>query len=190
MQKLSKEQVAMAKPDHDYFEWLTSQIDIPESNHHTYNDLFHRLYEIEFFWDPDVPGDHNRVQDGLDLRVQFMNQTRRRRSLDLDTITHKGASVLEVVIALSIRAAFLAGGVPEIWAWQLLENLHLERSFDPLTPGKANRVDDILEALIWRTYQRDGQGGFFPLSSDAPSDQTKIEIWDQMNIYVNEIQEL
>lgn len=188
MQKLSKEQVAMAKVDLDYFEWLTSQIDIPESNQHTYNELFSRMYEIEFVWH--ISGDGNRVQDGLDLRTQFMNQTRRRRSLDLDTIIHKGASVLEVLIALSIRTAFTAGGVPEIWAWQLIENLHLERSFDPLTPGKANRVDDILEALIWRTYQRDGQGGFFPLSSEAPSDQTKIEIWDQMNIYVNEIQEL
>lgn len=178
----------MAKAELDYFEWLTSQIEIPESNHHTYNELFGRMYEIEFVWH--ISGDGNRVQDGLDLRTQFMNQTRRRRSLDIDTIIHKGASVLEVLIALSIRTAFIAGGPPEIWAWQLIENLHLERAFDPFTDGKANRVDDTLEALIWRTYQRNGEGGFFPLSSEALSDQTKIEIWDQMNIYVNEIQEL
>jgi hypothetical protein len=181
----------MAKADPDYFEWLTAKIEIPESNPHTYNGLFRRLHEVEFVWH--VSGDGNRVQDGRDLRTQFMNETRRRRSPDLDEIMHVGATVLEVVIALSIRTAFTAGGVPEIWAWQLLENLNLHRAHDPLTQMKANRVDEILEALIWRTYNRDGQGGFFPLSDDADSiamDQTKLEIWDQMNIYVNEIQEL
>jgi hypothetical protein len=178
----------VTKTKHDYFKWLTSQIEIPESNPRTYNDLFSRMYEIEFVWH--VSGDGNRVQDGLDLRTQFMNQTRRKKSSDLDAIIHKGASVLEVLIGLSIKVAFIAGGVPEIWAWQLIENLHLERASDPFTIGKANRVDDTLEALIWRTYQWNGQGGFFPLSSETLIDQTKIEIWDQMHIYVNEIQEI
>ena len=146
------------------------------------------MHEIEFVWT--VPNDDNRVQDGLDLRVQFMHQTGRKQSSALDELIHMGATVLEVLIGLSIRTAFTAGGVAEIWAWQLIENLHLERASDPFTNGKANRVDDVLETLIWRTYQRDGEGGFFPLSGDTLIDQTKIEIWDQMNIYVNEIQEL
>ena len=35
-------------------------------------------------------------------------------------------------------------------------------------------------------YERDGQGGFFPLKYPT-EDQTKKEIWDQMNLYVNEM---
>lgn len=175
------------KQKHDYFKWLTARIEIPESNPRTYNDLFSRMYELEFVWH--VSGDGNRVQDGLDLRTQFLHETHSNRALD--EIIHMGATILEVLIALSVRTAFTAGGVPEIWAWQLIENLHLEKAWDPFTEGKANRVDDILEALVWRTYQRDGQGGFFPLSSEVlVADQTKLEIWDQMNIYVNEIQEI
>ena len=174
--------------EHDYFQWLTSQIELPDGNPHTYNDLFTRMYDTEFVWH--ISHDDDRLQDGLELRTQFMHQTQQKRSPDLDAIIHKGASVLEVLIALSIRVAFTAGGHAPIWAWQLIENLHLDRASDPFTSGKANRVDDILETLIHRTYQRDGQGGFFPVSSSVEQDQTKIDIWNQMNIYVNEIQQL
>lgn len=174
--------------EQDYFQWLTSQIELPTDNRHTYNDLFTRMYETEFVWH--IPHDDDRVQDGLDLRSQFMHQTQRKRSSDLDAIIHKGASVLEVLIALSIRVAFTAGGHAPSWAWTLIENLNLDQASDPLTAGKANRVEEILERLIWRTYQRDGQGGFFPIEGWVDPDQTKIDIWSQMNIYVNEIQQL
>jgi hypothetical protein len=165
--------------ERDYFHWLTSQIELPADNRHTYNDLFTRMHETEFLWH--IPHDDDRVQDGLDLRTQFLNGRRYRFDY--------GASVLEVLIALSIRVAFTAGGHPPIWAWQLIENLRLDRRFDPFTEGRANSVDETLEALIWRTYRRDGKGGFFPLN-EAREDQTKIDIWNQMNMYVNEIQQL
>jgi hypothetical protein len=163
----------------DYFQWLTSQIELPADNPHTYNDLFTRMHEIEFVWS--VPHDDDRVQDGLNLRNQFLNGRRYKFT--------SGVSVLEVLIALSIRVAFTAGGYAPIWAWQLIENLHLDRRFDPFTKGRAERVDETLETLIWRTYQRDGKGGFFPLNQ-ALEDQTKVDIWNQMNMYVNEIQQL
>lgn len=163
--------------DHDYFEWLISQIEVRSNR--TFNELFERMHNIEFVWT--VPNDDNRIQDGLDLRIQFLNGARRTIHLD-------GATILEVLIGLSRRVAFTAGGEAPWWAWQLIENLRLHKSSDPLTNGKANRIDDILEDLIWRTYQRNGQGGFFPLNN-ALEDQTKIEIWYQMNAYVMEIQE-
>jgi len=55
--------------------------------------------------------------------------------------------------------------------------------------GKAEQVDEILESLIWRTYDPDGHGGFFPLRRPK-GDQTEEEIWHQMNLYVGEIQGL
>ena len=164
--------------DHDYFEWLISQIEVRSSR--TFNGLFERMHNIEFVWT--VPNDDNRLQDGLDLRAQFLNGARRTINLD-------GATILEVLIGLSRRVAFTAGGEAPWWAWQLIENLRLHKQADPLTNQKADVIDEKLQDLIWRTYQRDGQGGFFPLNS-ALEDQTKIEIWYQMNAYVMEIQEL
>jgi hypothetical protein len=162
--------------EHDYFQWLISQVHIGNSN--SYNGLFQRMHELEFVWF--VPNDDNRVQDGLDLRAEFLNGARYR--------FEQGVSVLEILIALSRRTAFTAGGTPEMWAWHLIENLGLKKASDPLTRAKAARIDDTLQALIWRTYERDGQGGFFPLR-DSHEDQTKVEIWYQMNAYVNEIVE-
>jgi hypothetical protein len=158
-----------------YYDWLVSQIHIPNDNE--YNHLFERMYNLEFVWT--VPNDDNRVQDGLDLRTEFLNSSRGR--LDL-----QGVSFLEVLIALSRRLAFTASGDPTIWAWKLIKNLRLNKMSDPLTHERANRVDEILDAVIWRTYSYDGQGGFFPLNFPA-EDQTKVEIWYQLNAYVIEM---
>ena len=162
----------------DYYLWLIAQIGVPERNRNTYNDLFMRLHETEFVWI--VPHDDNRLQDGVELRSEFLNG---RRIRDLEG---RPISLLEVLIALSRRVAWTTDRSSEFWAWQLLENLRLTKSSDPLTGQKAERVEEVLEALIWRTYERDGNGGFFPLNHPL-DDQTKREIWDQMNAYVNEM---
>jgi hypothetical protein len=95
--------------------------------------------------------------------------------------------MLEILVSLSRRVAFTAGGEATFWAWKLLENLNLTRMYDPLTARKSQKIDDILDRLIWRTYESNGNGGFFPLNWPL-DDQTKVEIWFQMNEYVNEIQ--
>ena len=161
----------------DYFLWLIAQIGVPERNQNTYNDLFMRLYETEFVWI--IPRDDNRLQDGVELRNEFLNGRR-------GEIYNMPVSLLEVLIALSRRVAWTTEESSNYWAWKLLKNLRLTKSSDPLVGAKADRVEDILESLIWRTYERDGQGGFFPLKYPQ-DDQTKREIWDQMNAYVNEM---
>lgn len=166
----------MTRLEVTYFKWLILQINIRNSR--TYIDVCDRLHNTEFVWI--VPNDNNRVQDGVDLRNEF--------SQNKMLMADKGGSVLEVLIGLSRRVAFVAGGVAEDWAWQLMENLELNKVPDPFTDDKANKVEDILETLIWRTYKRDGQGGFFPLL-EPKENQTQIEIWYQMNAYVQEIQE-
>jgi hypothetical protein len=159
----------------DYFDWLVSQVRIPNDNR--YNDLFERMYNLEFVWT--VPNDDNRVQDGLDLRTEFLNGSRGR--IDLE-----GVSFFEVMIALSRRLAFTASGDARVWAWKLIKNLRLNKMSDPLTHERANRVNDILDGVIWRTYSYNGDGGFFPLENPA-EDQTKVEIWYQLNAYVIEM---
>jgi len=161
-----------------YFNWLTQLINIDSngrsSGERTYNELFRLMYEREFVWT--VPNDDNRIQDGHDLRTEYWGGA--------DPL-QKGVSVLEVLIGLSRRVAFVAEGHAPNWAWQLIINLGLDRMFDPVGTSKRNKILDALDVLIWRQYERNGTGGFFPLAYPV-EDQTKVEIWYQMHAFLNE----
>ena len=164
----------LTKIDYDYFEWLISHIAIP--NGKNYSHLFEVMHNTEFHWI--VPNDDNRIQDGIDLRGRFLDGKKK-------VIHLEGATLLEILVSLSQKVAFTAGGEPRRWAWKLLKNLRLTKMPDPLTEQDLERINDILDALIWRTYKADGRGGFFPLNHPE-EDQTKVEIWYQMNKYVIE----
>lgn len=155
-----------------YLGWLSSQIRSSKS----YDGLLAVMLEKEFVWL--VPNDDNRIADGLELRKEFTHAT--------GVVYDAPCSVLEVLLGLSRRLEFMAGGEAAGWAYQLLENLELHKLYDPLGPRKTSRADDILETLIWRTYSPDGVGGFFPLAWPN-EDQTKVEIWYQLAAYVEEI---
>jgi hypothetical protein len=161
--------------DYDYFEWLISHIAVP--NGKSYNELFEVMHNTEFHWT--IPNDDNRIQDGIDLRGYFLNGKKA-------TIHLEGATLLEILVSLSKKVEFTAGGSSRKWAWRLLKNLRLHKMSDPLAEADINRINDILDALIWRTYRADGRGGFFPLNYPE-EDQTKVEIWYQMNKYVLEM---
>lgn len=165
-----------------YFHWLEPQVREEGHQRHTHSDLLMLLFTKEFVWL--VPNDDNRIVDGLDLRGEFLRESEAPGSLTVEGLGP--CSVLEVLIALSRRLAFAVSGTPEGWAWQLLVNLELDRMSDPLSRRKAEKVDEILENLIWRRYNPDGSGGFFPLQ-DPDEDQTKVELWYQMSAYVDEM---
>ena len=160
--------------DVEYYEWLVDQIHIP--NGKSYLGLFEALHNFEFHWT--IPHDDNRMQDGLDLRYEYLGEDKKKLSL-------QGVTLLEILVSLSKRTAFTAGGIPKRWAWKLLKNLRLTSKSDPLTEADLLRINDVLDGLVWRTYHQDGRGGFFPLQFPE-EDQTKVEIWYQMNKYVIE----
>lgn len=164
----------------EYFDWLVSQIRIAGQVKRTYNGLFDFLHHREF--ECVHPRDENRVQDARDLRDHFSGG-RKTRTPDLEFV-----SVLEVIIAVSRKAAFVAGGPPKDWAWILIDNLGLVQFHDPLTHHYVSAVESIVQNLLARTYRPDGYGGFFPLNYPK-EDQRQIEIWHQLNEYVNEIQQ-
>ena len=157
-----------------YFRWLVDQVNLG-TNVNKYEGLFRRFHSRAFYWD--VPNDDNRIGDALEVRREFWGPG--------NPIPRDGVSVFEVIIARSRRLEFQAGGERELWAWQLFQNLGLGRMFDPLTVRNERKIDDTIEALMFRTYERDGTGGFFPLKH-AKEDQTKIEIWYQMSAYIIE----
>jgi hypothetical protein len=164
-----------------YFEWLRDQIRVNGGNKlaiRRYTGMLEMLHAKEFVWI--VPNDDNRVGDAWELRREFLGGG--------DHIFPKGVSILEVVVALSRRMEFAAAGKAETWAWQLLQNLDLHYMEDRLTRKQIAIIEELLDTLIWRTYDRDGVGGFFPLAW-TEEDQTKVELWYQMSAYINELPE-
>lgn len=143
------------------------------------------MHEKEFVWMPEAGNDDNRIEDGLDLRIEFLYENDQPVRKDSKKIFGP-CSVLEVLVGISRRLAWSAGDGAEGWAFELLRNLGLHKFPDPLSRRKAKKVDEILEVLIWRNYRADGCGGFFPLAWPS-GDQTRIEIWYQMNEYIGEI---
>ena len=165
----------------NYLQWLESQLtDEPDSSK-KYWGLLQLMFDTPFTWID--PMDENRAVDGIDLRVEFAHQNH----INPKTMAQLGeCSFLEVLIGLSRRLAFTAGGSAEGWAWQLLNNLELHRMTDPLTRSKQHRAEEIMRVAMDRTYLPDGTGGFFPLT-DPDGDQTTVELWYQMNSFIEEL---
>jgi hypothetical protein len=166
----------------DYLRWLEPQLRDEHGNpDKTYWDLLNVMWEREFGWVMEM--DQNRMQDGLDLRVEFAREHR----IHPDAMDPLGpCTFLEVLIGLSRRLAFIAGGQAPGWAWQLLGNLEFHRMSDPISQPKHRRIEEIMTSVIERRYLPDGTGGFFPLAW-PDDDQTKIELWYQLNAYVGEL---
>lgn len=168
--------------DELYFEWLYRQVsEITDgAPRRTYWSIFRELFQKEFIWL--IPNDDNRVEDGRDLRDEFLNDIHTDQ-VDRDWM-ELPCSFLEMLVALSRRLAFEAEGEPREWFWHLMRNLGLD-IYNDAEPFDRVTVEDLLNTVIFRTYRRDGQGGLFPLRH-ARRDQRDVEIWYQLNAYLME----
>lgn len=167
--------------DELYFEWLYGQISSVKLKNpsRTYWNLFRILFKKEFIWW--VPNDDNRVEDGKDLRYEFLEDAKESATVDwLDL----GCSMLELFIGLSRRLAFETNAEPAEWFWELLENLDL-RQYNDRVIIPCDEVEAALDKVIWRTYKRNGSGGLFPLKR-ARQDQREVELWYQLGEYILE----
>lgn len=166
-----------------YFTWLYEQIGSTQAHNtsRTHWSLAKQLYTKEFIWF--VPNDDNRLEDGRDLRFEFLVEK------EIDDPGPEwmglGCSMFEMLIGLSRRLSFEAEGEPREWFWQLLDNLDIAHYSDNRYTNRVfAEVDATLDRVIWRTYAPDGRGGLFPLSNPQ-EDQRKVEIWYQLSSYLS-----
>ena len=141
-----------------------------------------QLYVKEFVWL--IPNDDNRAEDGKELRYEFINEH------GIDEVDQAwldlGCSVLEMMIALARRAAFESDDEVVEWFWRFIFNLGLTQHTDIAYTSKTEReVDNVLDTVIFRTYDADGLGGLFPLTHPR-QDQRKVELWYQLAAYLSE----
>lgn len=175
--------MSLQPDDWVYLSWLYKQV-IPRrlrAPRKTFHNLLGQLHEKEFVWF--VANDDNRVEDGRDLRKEFVQET----GYDVDPAwLDLGCSFLEMLIGLSRRLAFEMEGEPVEWFWELISNLQLSECNDLPNQFSRDDVDEIMDAVIWRTYAHDGRGGLFPLRYPT-RDQREVEIWYQLNAYLLEL---
>lgn len=173
-----------ASLDERYFQWLYSQVCSVKAKRpsKTHRKLLHILYTKEYVWL--VPNDDNRVEDGKDLRLEFFAdegiRVSERDILWLDL----GCSMLEMLIALAKRFSFEAGRPMSIRFWEMLMNLDLHHINDE-TIFDEDEVSEVLDRVIWRTFNYNGGGGLFPLVYPE-EDQRYVELWYQLSAYILE----
>jgi hypothetical protein len=168
--------------DEQYLTWLYARIgDVSEKRpSKTYWSLLRLLYCREFVWL--IPNDDNRVEDGRDLRYEFLDEAGLSGDVDPNWMG-LGCSVLELIFGVAKRLVFEADGDFQHWVWELLTNLGLsgytDRGFN------ERQVEDIVDRFIWRTYEPDGRGGLFPMPG-VDEDQRNVEIFYQLCQYILE----
>lgn len=172
----------MTEPlEHAYFDWLYSKV--CELNARSQNDkyckLFRILHQTEFVFL--VLGDDNRVEDGIDLRTEFFHDV---PAEDDGLFLAQPCSVFEMLIAFSRRASFETDDPPHYWFWTMLSNLGLSGLNDNRLVNTKN-VQDVIDWFVWRRYDRNGNGGLFPLLNPRKH-QARVELWYQFNQYVIE----
>jgi hypothetical protein len=146
-----------------------------------YVEVLKGLYNIDFGWILDR--DQNRAKDGEQLRVIFEDET------DCPCEKYGPCSVLEMMLALAMRCESQIMYDPDegdrvhIWFWEMFHNLGLdelgEDDFDELI------FSSIIQRLLGREYSKDGRGGLFYIPN-CHRDMRKIEIWYQLNFYLQE----
>lgn len=175
--------------DETYLRWLYDQVASLEmrSPEKTYWNLLRALFTTEFVWL--VPNDDNRLEDGRDLRYEFIS------AYDIPNPEPEwmsiGCSMLEMLLGLSRRLAFEdeRAASPSDWFWHMVENLGLggfnDRYFNGQNEKQREYVEHVLNTVVWRQYRKDGYGGLFPLRHPQ-EDQRKVELWYQLSCYLLE----
>lgn len=168
--------------DELYFEWLYGQVGSVKRRDpsRTHWELLKILFTTEFIWM--VPNDDNRVEDGRDLRYEFLDE-KEMETTDKDWLS-LGCSMLELLISLSRRLSFEDGQTVRAWFWELLKNIGLA-DYNDSVPIPRGLIEETLNRVIWRTYKYNGSGGLFPLKRPK-QDQRGVELWYQLSAYLLE----
>lgn len=182
---MTKEQGTL---DDVYLTWLYGHVDSVQNTNPATNHwgLLKVLYTTAFIGY--IPNDDNRSADGKELRFEFLQTTDYPLDDPYGSWFDLDCSVLEMILALSRRAAFEdeSLGSPVEWFWRMIHNLELDGYTDDIFEiSIQEEVEEVLDRLNNRTYLRNGSGGLFPLQK-AKEDQRKVELWTQMQTYLLE----
>lgn len=166
-----------------YFAWLLKKAGIGAEK--PYEIMALQLHSMIFKPTHVVQMDMVRAEDGLQLRVEFMDQYGPEGSS-----SNRGpCTMLEFLVGLARRMSFLMGEENQpsrtpYYFWKMIQNLGLLKATDS-NPHVIFLTEDAVYRVLDRAYDRDGFGGLFPLRHPN-GDQRKVEIWYQMQAWLAE----
>lgn len=179
-----------------YFRWLCSLL---EGERRSYLKLYTILHAKPFNWF--VPNDDNRAEDGKALRLIFIDAFNINPSTrEIDAFLAVDCTVFEMMIALAKRMDDIVtdprkGEFKLGFFQEMIRNLGLDEFRDSFFAGlvtdRSERaayraIEEILTVLLNREYDRNGRGSLFPAKGYSPKDLRKVEIWYQMQQYIEE----
>lgn len=169
-----------------YFQWLCMRVGI--SRRRPYLKMAEKLHRMIFRPGDAIETDKNRANDGLQLRVEFMD-----RFGEGGSSGNRGpCTMLEFLIGISQRMSYIMGTNDNDlhtahYFWCLIGNLRLGKlsddRYDELNGDFF--VEEAVDRVLYRTYDWDGSGGLFPLRH-CVHDQRNTEIWYQMQNWLLE----
>jgi len=178
-----------------YFQWLCDLVRCDQGDKSYYN-LLGIMYETPF--EIKIDNDSNRAVDGNEFKGAYILDiygTEAPKDADLYFRPEQNCSILEMIMGISKRMAFeLAEDQSEDfdfykYFWEIIENLGLKQYDDNQFGDNFVRckieIREIFSMLNNRSYKRNGVGGMFPLLFPEKN-QKKVEIWYQMQAYINE----
>lgn len=182
-----------------YLYWLYYEKLFPDQNpakryyvgrsleHKSYWLLANHLFKLEFSYF--VPNDDNRAADGISYRQDFSIQFFKEYDIWWD----EPCTVLEMLVALSSRMEDILENPMKPsyigdWFVLLISNLGMKNFTDVNWSSDVEKtVTYKINNLTSRKYDRDGNGGLFPLDPGSREDQRTVEIWYQMMAYINQM---
>lgn len=171
----------------EYFEWLCDKV-INDNSNVKYSKLMSCLFDSVFT--PIMSMDDNRADDGKQLRYRFGKENDIPSSIILTGLDDEECSILEMIIALSIRCEETImtdeeyGDRTGEWFWNMIVSLGLGTMNDLRFDEKY--VNVVLDRFVNRQYKRNGEGGLFTIDG-IKKDMRKFEIWYQMCWYLDSL---
>lgn len=167
--------------ERDYRDWLIAKVNVVED----YTYMLRELYNIEFY--SLVKYDEDRGMDGMALREAWSEEVGYTGSLDFGV-----ANVLEVLIGIAMRIEFqLFGSVyMDEWDyvrvfWELVYNLGIDDMYGTLSRYDFDAIHSKVTQWMDRTYKRNEKGNIF-MFMEGPKNLQKMNIWDQMGLFIRE----
>lgn len=174
-----------------YFDWMYQLVCNDEYNRRlSYRKLLCFLHDVEFTYIIDMDG--NREADGINLRYRFGYECRYDDREIAACLDNRPCSVLEMMIALALRCEDdimddpAEGNRIGEWFWEMIVSLGLgsmnDRKFDRCY------AETVIARFLNREYEPNGRGGLFTVENPR-RDMRNVEIWYQMQWYLNDILE-
>lgn len=167
----------------EYFNWLCDIVDDGE-HLQSHKNVLAYLFLVPF--EPKMPMDDNRADDGINLRYIFADELGYHPSEVMYYLDNQPCSILELMIALARRCEDIMSDYETdrtaYWFWDMFGTMGL------MPTRNSTPVEDIfpiVESFNNRTYLPDGTGGLFYVP-DFDGDLRTVEIWYQMQLYLKD----